>query len=134
MKKYIIAAVVAVAVFASAAFAASLNVDAGTLQAGQDQIGTCISKNVEVSYEEPTFANGRWTVSEITLDHDGECDKLGYSVVVTGGSDGTPWQTDAETGTFGADPDVVTFAAGFDAEEATDVHLVIHTAPSPTTP
>jgi hypothetical protein len=41
MKKYFAAAVVAVMVFAFAAFAASLNVNAGTLAAGQDDVGDC---------------------------------------------------------------------------------------------
>ena len=47
MKKYLAAAVVAVMVFAFAAFAAELNVNAGTLQAGSDTELTC-SDGVEV--------------------------------------------------------------------------------------
>jgi opacity protein-like surface antigen len=130
MKKYIIAAVVAVAVFASAAFAASLDVNAGKLQAGQAGIGTCISEDVDVRYSEPAFANPGWTVSQITLDHFGECDGLDYSVVVTGAGEDGPWSTDVETGTFDGDPELVSFNPGFDAEGASDVHLVIRTATS----
>jgi hypothetical protein len=134
MKKYLIATVVAVAVFAGSAFAASLNVDAGTLQAGQGEVGACASDDVEVAYSTPTFADGNWTVSQITLHYDVNCDGLDYSVVVTGTTDAVPWETDAQDGTFDGDPEVVTFDAGFDAEDAAHVHLVIHTATSSTTP
>jgi hypothetical protein len=138
MKKYIIAAVVAVAVFASAAFAASLDVNAGKLQAGQGQIGTCITDDVVVTYGEPEFevistepdADPVWTVEEIELDHDGLCDGLAYSVIITGDDtkDGIP--TQVVTGTFGPGTQTVEFDP-FDAEGATDVHLVIRTATQP---
>ena len=41
MRKYLVAAVVAVMVFAFTAFAASLTVDAGTLAFGVDDVGDC---------------------------------------------------------------------------------------------
>jgi hypothetical protein len=135
VKKYIIATFVALAVFASAAFAASLTVDAGTLQAGEAAIDQCIEgadEAVAVSYGAATFDHdmGIWTIDSITLDHDGQCDGLAYSVVVTGDGDGLPTAT--ATGTFDGDPELVTFSSGFDAEGASDVHLVIRTAtPTP---
>ena len=48
MKKYLAAAVVAVMVFAFAAFAASLNVGDSVLAAGQGDVGTCSSDDVPV--------------------------------------------------------------------------------------
>lgn len=128
MKKYLIAALAAVAVFAGAAFAASLDVSAGTLQAGQDQIGQCISDDVLVAYGEATFVNPGWTIDEITLDHHGQCDGLAYSVVITGTGTGLPTAT--VSGTFDGGVETVEFPAAFDAKGAAHVHLVIRTAPS----
>lgn len=130
MKKYLIAAVAAVAVFALSAFAASLSVNAGTLQAGEDPIDQCTTADVDVSYGTPTFANPGWELDEITLDPGGVCTGMSFSVVLTG-TTGTPWATSTETGTFAGSPVTVEFDAPFDAEDATDVHLVIRNAPAP---
>lgn len=128
MKKYIIATFAAVAVFAGAAFAASLDVSAGTLQAGQDQIGTCITDDVDVAYGEATFTNPGWTVTTITLDHGGLCDGFAYSVIITGSGTGLPTASVSET--FDGAVETVTFPVPFDAEGASDVHLVIRNASS----
>ena len=134
MKKYLIAATVAVMVFAISAFAASLNVNAGTLQAGDDAIDKCIENSEEavaVSYGEATYDDddGTWTIDEITLDHEGHCAGLAYQVVV---ADSEGAALASEGGTFDADEDVhtakVEFAPGFDAEAATDIHLVLRNA------
>lgn len=125
MKKYIIAAIAAVAVFAISAFAASLQVNAGTLQAGEGPIGTCTSQDVAVSYGEPVLNGTVWEVSEITLDPDSDdCDGLAYSVAVR--SDSGNWATETMSGTFEAGAETVDFSADpFDAEEASHVHLVV---------
>jgi hypothetical protein len=125
MKKYIIAAFVALGVFASAAFAASLQVDAGTLQAGEDAISQCITDDVVVAYGDPEFEDGAWTIDQITLDHGGLCDELTYSVVITGTGDDFP--TLPISATFDDDVETVVFPP-FDAEGAAHVHLVIRTA------
>lgn len=130
MKKYIVAAAVAILVFSVAAFAASLSVNAGTLQAGQDQIDQCTESDVTVSYGTATFTNPGWTIDTITLDDQGACDGYSFSVAVTGGPGTPPWTTNTESGTFGTSPVTVTFDVGFDAEEASDVHLVIRNATS----
>lgn len=128
MKKYFIAAMAAVAVFAISAFAASLQVDAGTLQAGDDAIGECpadaAETHISVEYGPATFTDPNWTVQEITLDDGDRCSGLTYSVVITG--DGV--STSIVTDTFVAGDDVVDFGTGFDAEAATDVHIVIRSA------
>ena len=128
MKKYLIAATVAVMVFAISAFAASLDVNAGTLQAGDDAIDKCIENSEEavaVSYGEAAYGNGEWTIDEITLDHDGKCENLDYQVVIADSAGGDLSDGD---GTFGEEAETVTFTPGFDAEAATDVHLVIRNA------
>jgi hypothetical protein len=127
MRKYIIAATVAITVFASSAFAASLQVNAGTLQAGQDTIGECVSDQVTVSYAAPGWVNGAWLVNEVTLDHGANCTDLAFSVIITGDNQMT---TDSVTGTFTADPARVFFDPPFSAEDATDIHLVIRNASS----
>jgi hypothetical protein len=136
MKKYLVAATVAVVVFAISAFAASLNVTAGTLQAGHDAIDKCIENSEEavaVSYGEATYDEdaGKWTVEEVTVDHGGDCAGLAYQVLVAD-TDGKSLAS--EGGTFDPDETVQTakveFAASFDAEAATDVHLVIRNASS----
>lgn len=73
MKRYLIAASVALAVFAGAAFAATLNVDGGVLQAGQDTDLTC-SDNAVVSYSTQTVGGGGFAVNGITVTFDEGCD------------------------------------------------------------
>lgn len=128
MQKYIIAALAAVVVFAFSAFAASLQVNGGTLQAGEGSIGTCTSQNVAVSYDEPVLNGTVWEVSEVTLDPAGtDCEGLDYSVAVR--SDSGNWTTDTMPGTFDAGPETVDFSGDpFDAEEASHVHLVVRNA------
>lgn len=124
MKKYLIAAVAAVAVFALSAFAASLQVDAGTLQAGDGSIVPCAETDVVVTYGTPTFTGTGWTVDTIHLDDGGQCTGREFSVTITGPAT----VTSVETGTFGASTVVVTFDAPFDAADAADVHLAIRSA------
>lgn len=127
MKKYLIAALAAVAVFAISAFAASLTVNAGTLQAGEDQIGQCTTADVDVAYGAPEFVGGTWVVDELTLDHHGDCEGLSYSVAVV--SSTASWSTTpTQSGVFGAGAATVEFTAPFPAGEATDVHLAIRNA------
>jgi hypothetical protein len=77
MRKYLIAGAVAVMVFAFAAFAASLTVNGGTLQAGQTEDLTCTDEtNVafannwndpnSAAYQETTF---------LRLNNLGDCDE-----------------------------------------------------------
>jgi hypothetical protein len=89
MKKYLVASVVAVAVFAMSAFAASLMVDGGVLQAGTGEIGTC-TDNIVVTYADPyRDETDTWVVNSLTLDSrngDG-CGNRDFRAVVT--SNGT---------------------------------------------
>jgi hypothetical protein len=124
-------------VFAISAFAASLKVEAGTLQAGDDAIDQCVKDpggSVDVSYGEAAYdSDGEfawdWTIGDITLDHGGDCPGLAYQVVV---ADSTGTSLAEQGGTFDTDETVETvkveFNPGFDAEAATDVHLVIRNA------
>jgi hypothetical protein len=83
MRKYLVAGVVAVVVFAFAAFAASLNVDAGTLAFGVDEIGDC-GGEAEILYSHHQESNELAYVDAIIAqfpDAGGECD--GYGVYLT---------------------------------------------------
>jgi hypothetical protein len=66
MKKYFIASVVAVMAFASAAFAAQLNVNGGVLQAGVDRDLTCTQGTATVSYQTDASHDG-FVVKTITV-------------------------------------------------------------------
>ena len=102
MKKYLAAAVVAVMVFAFAAFAASLNVTAPTLQAGQTADGELeCTENAEIIawFYNDHIAPGTVSGAVIELDegHGCEGDRLYLSltdandeVFVTTTSDGPP--------------------------------------------
>jgi hypothetical protein len=139
VKKYFIAATLAVAVFAVSAFAAQLDVNAGVLQAGQDAIGQCVDEDdLLVQYGDEEFVEATaeveafFRIDSVTLDHDGSCTQsdatLKYQVVITG-PDGV---LVTESGTFGDDDDAgvetVTFDPGFDANVATDIHVIIRDA------
>jgi hypothetical protein len=130
MKKYLIAAIAALLTFGFAAFAASLTVDAGTLQAGSGSIGECVAGNVAVGYDDPVPDNGAWLIEGITLTPGAgsTCDGLNFSVVVSG--DVNP-DTPVKTGTFASGSGSVEYtgAERFDANDATDVHIAIHNAP-----
>jgi hypothetical protein len=143
MKKYLVATILAITVFAISAFAASLTVNAGVLQAGQGGIGQCVDDSaLVVRYGKDEFVadvsggGGSTLVDTVTIDHGGSCTDedapLAYQVVVTG-EDGV---IAAKRGTFGdadeAGIETVIFEAPFDAEEATDIHVVIRD-PSPGT-
>jgi hypothetical protein len=81
VKKYMIAASVALAVFATAAFAASLNVDGTVLQAGQDRDLTC-ADNAVVGWTTQTVGNGEFAVTRITVTFDDGCNgNFGYVAV-----------------------------------------------------
>lgn len=81
MRKYLIAAAVALAVFATAAFAASLNVDGGVLQAGQDSDLTC-ADNAVVDWTTQTVGNGQFAATRVTVTFDDGCDgNYGYVAV-----------------------------------------------------
>jgi hypothetical protein len=88
MKKYLAAAVVAVMVFAFAAFAASLNVNAGTLQSGVDHDLAC-AETADITYAHHVDyhhqANDAW-VTEFTVTFDSE-DCVGNTMYLTVGSD-----------------------------------------------
>jgi hypothetical protein len=75
MKKYFAAGAVAIMVFAFAAFAASLNVNAGPLQAGVTTDLKC-ADSVEVTYQTSNDNNGFWVggVSLQFKDADGVTD------------------------------------------------------------
>lgn len=129
MRRFWIAAVVGLAVFAFAASAAELHVDGGVLQAGGGEIGSCAAEeDTTVAYGEPSYdGSGTWTVDSITVESSDACDGTHFSVVVTD-SDGTALtETQHEVFAFGSV--VVTFQQSFDTQAAADVHLVIRSAP-----
>jgi hypothetical protein len=145
VKKYLIAATLAVVVFAISAFAASLSVSAGVLQAGQDAIGQCVDEDdLIVKYGKETFVEATdddeafFRIDSVTLDHEGSCTpsdaSLDYRVVVTG-ADGV---LATKSGMLGDNDDAnagvetVTFDTGFDANLATDIHVIIRdSSPQP---
>ena len=72
MKKYFAAAAVAVMVFAFAAMAASLNVNAGVLQAGVDSNLRC-ADNATVTFDSHA-SQGYFWVTAVNVDFDDNCD------------------------------------------------------------
>lgn len=80
MKKYLIASVVAMMAFAFAAFAASLTVNAGTLQAGEDTNLQC-AENATIAWGNTNNSDtgGGFVVQGLSVDFDGACDgKFAY--------------------------------------------------------
>jgi len=75
MKKYLIAGALVLVVFATAAFAASLDLDGGVLQAGQDSDLTCTDSAV-VSYVTQTVGNGMFAVNKITVTFNPDCNGM----------------------------------------------------------
>lgn len=93
MKKYLIAAAVALGVFATVAFAASLNVDGTVLQAGQDSDLTC-ADNAVVGWTTQTVGNGEFAVDRITVTFDHDCNgNYGYVAVFSSVGPGGSTQT-----------------------------------------
>jgi len=93
MKKYLITAAVALMVFATAAFAASLNVDGTVLQAGQDSDLTC-ANNAVVGWQTQTVGNGEFAVTRITVTFDEGCNgNYGYVAVFSSVGPGGSTQT-----------------------------------------
>jgi hypothetical protein len=72
MKKYLIASMVAVVAFAFAAFAAQLNVNAGPLQAGQDNNLKC-GDDAVVTYATSNNTTGHW-IDKIHVQFDTKCE------------------------------------------------------------
>ena len=87
MKKYFAAAAVAVMVFAFAAFAASLQVDAGTLAFGADEVGDC-GGEAAITYSHHQ-ENGFAYVDAVIVNFpeaNGVCDSYGvYMTSAVGG-------------------------------------------------
>jgi hypothetical protein len=79
MRKLFIAGVVAVMVFAFAAFAASFEVPAHTLAAGAANIETC--NDPEVTYRTSNNFDGHW-VGGVFLDFDESCEGLQAEVAI----------------------------------------------------
>jgi hypothetical protein len=135
MMKYLAAATVAIIVFAFSAFAASLTVHSGTLQAGQDSIGTCAAPDVRVTYGEPELdvSTGTYLIDELRLQHDADavdgqsaCTGYAFRVTVTGGSGILA----RGSGTFGPGVNEVELDQAFDAEQSTDVHVIVGDLPT----
>ena len=78
MKKYLIAAVAALAVFGASAFAASLDVDGSVVQAGTDYDLTCADGAV-VDYVTQTVGSGQFAVTRVNVTFDPGCEgNFGY--------------------------------------------------------
>lgn len=95
MKKYLAAGAVAVIVFAISAFAASLNVDGGVLQAGVDDDLTC-TENVALTYDtgynhsDPTTQPFQIRSITATVDEDHTCGEDVRVHIKVGTSDAHP--------------------------------------------
>lgn len=72
MKKYFLAGVVAMVAFAMAAFAASLNVNAGPLQAGIDPDMVC-SDDADITYDTQTVGGGLFGIKNVLVQFDPSC-------------------------------------------------------------
>lgn len=130
MKKYVVASVVAVMVFAVAAFAASLNVDSGVLQAGVDDDLTC-AENATVAYSHHS-SDGLFWVTDVHVTFDQDCsgntmylaitDVGGVVVDITGPTVSIP--VDPGTDTFFTNP-------GIAVSEINDVNITVFSHPDP---
>jgi hypothetical protein len=138
MKKYFVTVIIGLAVFALSAFAANLTVNAGTLQAGQDGIGSCSAPDITVRYGEPDLDlnDGNYYISEILLDHgfangtdpQAACQGFGYRVTITGGEPAVI--LGSGSGTFGGTvEEAVQLDTPFDAQQSTDVHVIVGDLP-----
>jgi hypothetical protein len=79
MRKYL--AALALGLFASVAFAASLNVDGSVLQAGQDRNLKCAT-NAVVGWQTQTVGSGEFGVTRVTVTFDEGCNgNYGYVAV-----------------------------------------------------
>jgi hypothetical protein len=88
MKKYFVAAAVAIAVFAMSAFAASLTVNGDFLQAGVDPSLKC-TENAVVTYDTSNDYNGHW-VGGVTVSTDSACDGQYAQVALLTNAPGWP--------------------------------------------
>jgi len=90
MKKYLAAAVVAVMVFAFAAFAASVNVNDSTLASGVAEVQGC-DGDVDVIWQAHESAHllddDYWWVNEVTLEGFVDCDGEDVIVVLLDAND-----------------------------------------------
>lgn len=128
MKKYLIAALVTLSVVAITAFAASLQVTAGTLQAGSGTVGTCAAdQDTKVTYGTPAYEDGVWKIASMTVASSTDCNDLDFSLTVTR-ADGTPLFA-PQHGTFTGSPVLVNFAP-FDTADADKVQILIRSAPT----
>ena len=82
MRKYAIAGLGAIAAFSTSAFAASLALDAGTLQVGQDSSVTCTNGYAKTTYKTNRDETKSWVDKVYVTFPDGSCD--GMFVVLTG--------------------------------------------------
>jgi hypothetical protein len=123
MKKYFIAGALAIIVFAISAFAASLTVNGGVLQAGSGSIEKC-TQDIVVTYGEPYKLEGAWVVDKLTLDTtDGEgCGSREFRAVVT--ADGADLSNIVRGQFFGGIAADVQFEP-FDAISADGVDVII---------
>ncbi len=127
MRKYFIAATIALAVFAVSAFAASLSVDGGTLQAGVDSDLTC-ADSVEVAYTTTSTVDG-FVVDQIDLaflDAEGlpttTCDGQTADVALWG-TGGTAAGSGA--GTVASDAATITFSPSIAVDDIVEAHVLV---------
>jgi hypothetical protein len=129
MRKYFIAAAVALSVFAMSAFAASLTVNAGILQAGDGLIGECLEypdEVVAVSYGSGDWEDGgSFMVDTLIVDDSDECTGGEFQIVV---ADGEHEKLALGSGVFEAGQQTITVSPKFDATDAVNVHVMIRNA------
>ena len=132
MKKYVAAAVVAVMVFAFAAFAASLNVDGGVLQAGVDDDLTCAdTANVTYSHH---ASEGLFWVTDVHVSFDEDCDGNTMYLAITdvGGVTVDLAGTSVTIPVDHDDPDNMFFGnPGIAIEDINDVNIKVFSDPDP---
>lgn len=126
MRKYFVAGVIAITVFAVSAFAASLVVDGGVLQAGHGDIRECTDEIV-VTYGDLSRDNGVYLVGDLTLDstNGASCEDRSFKAVVTTGGASPTDISNVVTGKFedGVAKDIE--FEPFDAEQAGGVDVVV---------
>ncbi len=92
MRKALIAAAVATALFAVGAFAANLNVQSEDVASGSNGVAPCAT-NVDIDFSDPTLVAGVWSVAGATVrfvDSEGTlvdtCDDFDARLAVDSGS------------------------------------------------
>lgn len=107
MRKALIAGIVASALFAVGAFAASLGVSADNLASGQAAVAQCGTASVEWTTDTTAVNDGDWTVTAATVSFSADaCDgakvDLAVGINASGSGEPTSWEDWTCEGTVSA--------------------------------